>query len=124
MSVAPTRVCYALALTAYTLAIPLIDSLRSFSIGLTSERGEVEKLYLGECIGRNGWGYSGYGYVEWIVFGDCGKRVGGSEDAVLGLPCGDGRCLACVRKLRRFGLVVNATGQPADNSAERDEVGI
>ena len=56
MSVAPTRVCYVLALTVYKLATPLVDSLRSFSTGLTTEKEEVETLYLGigmmEMIGR------------------------------------------------------------------------
>jgi len=47
MSIAPTRVCYVLALMVYTLSIPLVDSLRSFSTGLVSEGEEVEKLYLG-----------------------------------------------------------------------------
>ena len=45
--VAPTRVYYVLALTISTLGAPVVDSLRSFSTGLISEKEDVEKLYLG-----------------------------------------------------------------------------
>ena len=47
MSIAPTSLCYVLAVTVCTLSTPLVDSLRSFSTGLVSEKEEIEKLYLG-----------------------------------------------------------------------------
>jgi hypothetical protein len=47
MSIAPTRMTYILALTVFTLSVPLGDSLRSFSTGLIGDKEEMEKLYLG-----------------------------------------------------------------------------
>jgi hypothetical protein len=46
MSLSPNWLCYVLALTVYTLSVPVPDSLRSFSTGQIGNKEEVEKLYL------------------------------------------------------------------------------